>query len=150
MRIRAVIVLIEDDRLALIERHRAGRHYFAFPGGGVDPGETVEAAAVREMLEETGLHVRLLRQVAEVWFQGSRQDFFLAQTVSGVFGTGTGHEILHPRPDDPDGGTYEPVWLPIAEILSQPVLPRPMGELVVRAVRQGWPEQPVVIQDHPE
>jgi len=36
MRIRAGIVLIEDNRVALIERHRAGLHYFVFPGGGVD------------------------------------------------------------------------------------------------------------------
>ncbi len=33
---RAGIILIEDGKLALMERHKQGRHYFAFPGGGVD------------------------------------------------------------------------------------------------------------------
>lgn len=50
MRTRAGIVLIEDDKVALIERHRAGLDYFVFPGG-VDEGETPEQAAVREARE---------------------------------------------------------------------------------------------------
>lgn len=44
--------------LVLIERQN-DPHGLALPGGFVEIGETVEAAAVREMLEETGLHVEL-------------------------------------------------------------------------------------------
>ena len=64
MRIRAVALLIQNDSIAVMERHRGGRHYFTFPGGGVDAGEAVERAVVREVEEELGIQVRVMRQVA--------------------------------------------------------------------------------------
>jgi 8-oxo-dGTP pyrophosphatase MutT (NUDIX family) len=42
----------------LLGRRADGRPQWAFPGGKIEPGEGIEAAAVREVLEETGLRVR--------------------------------------------------------------------------------------------
>src|SRR5512142_2007139 len=56
-----VVILLEGDRVVLVERKNEPRGW-ALPGGFVDEGETLEAAAVREAREETGLEVTLLEQ----------------------------------------------------------------------------------------
>jgi 8-oxo-dGTP diphosphatase len=136
MRNRAGIVLIEDNQLALIERYKQGRHYFSFPGGGVDEGETDEQAAIREAWEELGIRVEVLQKAAEVVRENKRkQIYFLVKQVGGEFGTGTGEEYDEPNPER---GTYHPMWMPMDEILNQNVVPHELAELVVRSHREGW------------
>jgi 8-oxo-dGTP diphosphatase len=140
---RAGIILIEGNKLALMERHRQGRHYFAFPGGGVDDGETEEQAAIREAHEELGIHVEVLQLAAEVLRENKRkQVYFLVKRTGGEFGTGTGEEYGEP---DPVNGTYHPMWMPLDEVLKENVVPRELAELVVRSNKAGWLSEPVII-----
>lgn len=53
-----VLVHLPGRGIVLVERKNPP-HGWALPGGFVDVGECCEAAAVREMLEETGLEVEL-------------------------------------------------------------------------------------------
>jgi 8-oxo-dGTP pyrophosphatase MutT (NUDIX family) len=140
MRIRAGIVLIEDNRVALIERHRAGLHYFVFPGGGVDEGESPEQAAVREAMEELGIKVAIKQKVAEIQLgQKSRQVYFLVYQIGGKFGTGIGEEYTDSNPQDPDEGIYIPIWMPIDELPHHTnIHPAHVAKLVARSVQQGW------------
>ncbi len=93
MRIRAVALLIQNDSIAVMERHRDGRHYFTFPGGGVDEGESLEETVMREVEEELGVCARVTGHAATVWFNGNRQEYFLVEQVGGEFGTGSGEEF---------------------------------------------------------
>lgn len=60
VRIPCVGAVVRDaaGRLLLVRRARPpAQGSWSLPGGRVEPGETVEAAVVREVLEETGLVV---------------------------------------------------------------------------------------------
>jgi len=146
MRIRAGVVLIEDGKVALIERFRNGNHYFVFPGGGVDEGETPQEAAIREMEEETGLHVTIKRKLAKIHFGLSYQIYYLVERLWGHYGTGTGEEFTDADPDNPAEGIYIPIWMPIVELTGREnVYPAEIAELVIKSVNGGWPDKPIVV-----
>jgi 8-oxo-dGTP diphosphatase len=147
--VRARVIIIRDDRIALIERRRAGRHYFVFPGGGVELGETLEEAAAREAAEELGLVVTIGRHVAEAVYQTYLLHFFLATPIGGAFGTGHGPEMNGYT--SPEQGTYRAVWLPLDDLLTAEVLPGPVARLIVqaRANAWAWPAEVVCLPDSP-
>lgn len=152
MRTRAGIVLIQENKVALIERHRAGLDYFVFPGGGVDEGESPEQAAIREAMEELGTRVAIQQKVAEVQLgKRSRQIYFLVEQTGGEFGTGTGEEFTDSDPDHPQQGIYVPIWMPIDELPRHAnVYPAEISRLVVRSVEEGWLQEPVVTFEEPK
>ena len=60
-RVRVAALILLDGNVVLV-RHRSGPStYHLLPGGGVDYRETLEAALVREVTEETGLHIEVGR-----------------------------------------------------------------------------------------
>lgn len=140
MRTRAGIVLIQDNKVALMERYRAGLHYFIFPGGGVDEGESVEQAAIREAMEELGIEIAIKQRVAELqWGQKSRQIYFLVEQTGGEFGTGEGEEFTASNLDNPQKGMYIPMWMPISELMQHKnIYPAHVVRLVMQAARDRW------------
>jgi 8-oxo-dGTP pyrophosphatase MutT (NUDIX family) len=60
------LFVLRDGLLAAIAKHPYPPGIYRAPSGGVLPGETMEAGIAREMMEETGLEVRLKRYVLRV------------------------------------------------------------------------------------
>jgi 8-oxo-dGTP pyrophosphatase MutT (NUDIX family) len=60
-----LFILDPRRRIALIRKPQFAEDVWRPPGGGIHPGEDFERGAVREALEETGLHVELRRYLVD-------------------------------------------------------------------------------------
>ncbi len=147
MKARAAVVLIQNDKIALIERNRSGKQYFTFPGGKVKTGESLMEAASREAWEELNLVLKIGVMVAEIWYQGTPQYYFLAESRGGDFGLGIGAEMSCSK--ESPKGSYLPVWLETNRLIYEPVLPKTMSHHVWKSNREGWPDKPLVITNQP-
>lgn len=77
VRDRAVAVAFRDDKLLVMGRQKDGRDYCLLPGGGVEPGEAPEAAALRELAEETGLTGTVQRHLWTIKHHDRLAHYFL-------------------------------------------------------------------------
>jgi ADP-ribose pyrophosphatase len=81
----AVLLPVTADRRVILIRqfrYAAGETLLEVPAGTLDPGETPEQTAGRELLEETGYHAGRLEKLAEFFpspgILGERMHLFLA------------------------------------------------------------------------
>jgi 8-oxo-dGTP pyrophosphatase MutT (NUDIX family) len=88
------VVVRQDDRLEVCLINPVGRRVWGLPKGGVEPGETPEQAALREIEEETGMAGVVERELGSIdyWFyardRGGRihktVHFFLVRATDGT------------------------------------------------------------------
>lgn len=91
-RTTAAVVEFQDKRILLVKRRTIPfRGYWALPGGRVEGEETVEQTIVREVKEETGLDVEIVRKIGEYHEKGLKDEVeydyspacFLVRPVGG-------------------------------------------------------------------
>jgi 8-oxo-dGTP pyrophosphatase MutT (NUDIX family) len=128
MRHRASAFVLNGDRILLFHRFKNGHEYYAVPGGGVEPGETPEQAAVRELKEETNLNVVLGEKLGELEMDNNYQYFYIATSWSGTLAFG-GEELEKQSPSN----IYQLEWVPIEKLgtieLREKVEPLLLGYL---------------------
>ena len=136
--VRAIV--IHDGGLLVMKRNKAGLQYYTRVGGGIDPGEDQETALRRELREETGMEVGMVRAVyyedaGELY---GLQHVYLCEYIGG-------NPVLSPESGEAaqtaDGkNTYEPMWLPLDQVSNVTFYSVPQSEALLKGVRDGFPE----------
>lgn len=111
----AVGVVVHDPErgLLLLWRHRfiTGTWGYEVPAGGVDPGETLEQAAAREVLEETGWRPGPLRRLHGYHpSNGLSDQLFVLYAAAGACPVG-------PPVDVAESSRVE--WVPVETVREQ-------------------------------
>lgn len=110
-----VLVIVRD-----IERDGTLIHEVRLPKGHIDPGESSEKAAMREVCEESGYcHLRIIDDLgtghSTFTFNGKHHErdeqFYLMEL------TDPRHEP--PQPMSEEEALFEPHWLPLSEAVAQ-------------------------------
>lgn len=92
----SMAIITSGGKVLMIRRRQAeGKLLWAFPGGGIEAGESAEQAAVREVAEEVALDVKAVRVLGErVHPQTGRHMTYVAcELVDGEARVADGDEI---------------------------------------------------------
>jgi len=120
-------VLVRDGKILLVQEKQPKVYgQWNLPAGRVDVGETIEQAAVREVLEETGFQVSLGKKLAVQHFSAERP------VMHGFAATITGGELQIPE-DELIGAD----WFTFDQILALQKAGKLRSEWIPLAVKEA-------------
>lgn len=105
-------LLVNDGKILLT--YEINNDRYMIPGGGVEEGEMLEECCERELLEETGMKVKVIDNYLEIeelydtWRH--TQHFFICELIED-----TGE--VHLTEAEEEAG-YKSVWMPVEEALE--------------------------------
>jgi ADP-ribose pyrophosphatase YjhB (NUDIX family) len=138
--VRAIV--IKDNQLLVMHRNKFGQQYYTLVGGGVELGESLDMALMREIGEETGLQVANPRLV----YIEEAEEMYGTQYVYLCDYAG-GEVTLSPQSEEAQinqlgQNLYQPMWLPLAQLPEAPFVSPGLKQRILTAVQQGWPAAP--------
>ncbi len=131
-RVRAVIINL--NKILLINRVKRENSYWVIPGGGVEQGEGHEHAIKRECLEELGIKIRVrklfLQRIGDKpGMEGQYEFFYLCDMIGGKIGTGQGPEL---QPGTQYEGEYKISWVDLKKLPDLNLKPEEVKDKIIQ------------------
>lgn len=124
-------------RVGVIKR-KDYQEYYTFPGGGLEEGETPEEGTIREIKEEFGINVKIIKKLYEMKSEkfNQKEIFFLCEYIDGEFGTGDGPEFNN-DPKYIDSGKFLPEIIKREDVKDLLLLPHEIKDKFVKDIETG-------------
>lgn len=128
--IRVTGILIENDEILLVQQKVSDKRNWSLPGGRLERGETLQQGLIREMKEETGLDVELVRMLYVCDVAASDHTVlhitFLLKRIGG--------EVVLPTNEFDENPIHDVKFVPISELESYG-----FSEKFVQVIRDDFP-----------
>ncbi len=108
-------ILINKGRVLTISW--TNQNYIAFPKGGINKGESSEEAAIREVFEETGYHVKINKFLEAMSYRYDDGSGLCEKTVDYYLMSLTDNKS--PCPKREAGENFENLWLRIDDAFNK-------------------------------
>lgn len=143
-RIRVAGIIPMEKGIALMHRKDVKKRedyneYYTFPGGGLEKGETPEEGTIREIKEELGIDVKIVKKLYELDSEKFNQFeiFYLCEYIKGEFGTGDGPEFNN-DPKYIESGKFIPEIIPVEKIKDTLILPLEIKKKLIQDIEKIW------------
>lgn len=112
--IRITGVLIENNEILLVQQKLSNKRKWSLPGGRLERGETLSQGLIREMKEETGLDVEIVRMLYVCDVASSSNTIlhitFLIKRIGG--------EIELPSNEFDENPIHDVKFVPVSELVK--------------------------------
>ena len=132
MKPRAAAVIVDQGKLLLIHRVKESEDYWVLPGGSVEEDETPEEACCREVREEVGLEIEILKLFAKLLNRNREEIYFSAKRRSGSLALG-GPELAR----NSKSNRYEPKWVDLKRLPELNLLPAKIRTIMAEQIGVG-------------
>jgi 8-oxo-dGTP pyrophosphatase MutT (NUDIX family) len=113
-----VVSKTDSTLVALMARfNRGGKLEWCVPKGHIEPGETKEQAALREVFEETGLKAEITDYLGDVSYTFNQKGKNVSKTVHVYLMNQVAGELT--MENDPNHEASELAWVKLSELINK-------------------------------
>ncbi len=140
--VRAIIV--NNGKLLVMHRNKYGSQYYTLVGGGVQDGESLEQALIREVKEETGLKLTAAKLVFTENYPEPHNSQFIYYCEVAPFDkvavSDFSEEAIMNRLD---ANIHTPMWMQINSLASLQFRTPQLHKALINAFKDGFPRTPL-------